>query len=97
MAYYLRAPRSAHVGRLIGSFPDQVFITSAPVVMHDRCAERAGHVADPHDVSRKGRRAHFDARDAFAARAGEHWDLCWSLDADTAPCYECGAPVCGRG
>jgi hypothetical protein len=100
MAYYLRAPREAlgHGSYATGEF---VFIRSAPLVMHDRCADANGCTAAPRDTSREGHRAHFDARDAFAAQAGKGFDLCWDFAysdrPDAPPCYWCGEPVIGRG
>ena len=88
MAMYLRPPKD-EIGkgsRATGAFR---FITSAPLVMHDRCADDLGVLGHPWD----------DGREAFSALAGQDlcWSPVWSMDANAAPCYCCGSPVVGRG
>jgi len=88
MAMYLRAPKD-EIGRGVRIDGQFRFITAAPLVMHDSCADDIGVLGHPWDAG----------REAFSALAGQ--DLCWaplySDRPDAAPCYCCGAPVIGRG
>jgi hypothetical protein len=102
VAYYFRsadyhagarahpAPGATRIGAGYGFGETFRFITSAPLVVHDACANANG-IRDHADGSS-------DGRESFGQLAGG--DLCWSpvysLSDDAPPCFYCGEPVKGR-